>query len=1273
MASFIYSIRENNIFICYSQNSVGFVKRLDQEIRRLGRDPWIDLDDLPESNNPDDPDIWNHIAAGIKGSDIFVFVLSKDSAASARNRAELDLAVELKKTLIVIDKDVLPDNAISDLLLDGAAYRRSVKSDVLTSNILTATVQDVAHDIVNVHINERFLEKARQWEQEDRKKELLIEGNDLKAVKMWLEQNPYWKTRLISLQTQYFETSIAVNFDRSIAPLDVFLSYSRKNKQEFVEQFFNALKQSGLNIWIDWENIPVAAPWREEVNTGIENAHTFLMVLSGESLGSKYCRDELDHAIANNKRLIGVVWKKDFNSDQVPKSLSELNWIYFNEPNDFAQEFVKLLAAIETDLDYVKSHTNLQRRALDWDKKYKRKEAYLLHRVDLLKAQNLLNQGKTKEPAPTEIQREYIRASGKAEVQRWVLLGALFTGVMALSWGFLESQQKQVSTLVSSLEKKQGLDALIIGIDAGRELRHNPWVKLRDPLLQPRAITVLQQEIYDLKEHNRLDGDQGHQAKVYNVSFSPDQQYIASASEDKTIILWNSYGKKVAQLSGHQADVISLAFNPDSQTLASASYDGTIRIWDLTTKTQTDVRYQGAAPNPPQSVSPVRIFSIRFSPGGRTLASAGADGTVKLWTIDPGHSQSLRLAHTLKHNGPVYAVSFSPSGDRLVTASADGIVRLWSKANNFSQPVLLKYGTPAAVIDVSFSPDGQAIASAGFDNTVTVWDREGRFIRTLDGHEKPVRRVVFSHDSQAIASGSDDETVRLWIRRGSTWDNEPESMVLRGHQGAIRRVLFSPDDQFVITASADDTIKLWSRENGTLLSSLEGHEDEVLDIEVVQTKSASDPFGFLLASASRDKQVRLWQVGRFLRSLPHTNVVNDISFDPSGNLVVSAGRETIRVWQKRDDTLLYPISKAHKGDILSLSFDPKQPTEPGKPLFASTGEDGTIKIWQISQSNQVRPAKVSRTQTPVRGWIGHSGSAINAISFSPTQQILASAGEDGTIKIWNIDGSLVRTLPGHTPGATSVSFHPNGKILASAGKDGAIRLWNLEDGALIPTLQRHNDAVNSVAFNPSGTLLASAGADNTVKLWSFDGSLVKTLSENEDEAHQDEVLKVAFSPDGKLLASSSRDRSIKIWKITSQTSWPFNADNGMLLTTLRGHRRSVSSIAFSPGNPIYSKEPLTLASSSIDYTVQLWELPTNFSSDPLNILLSQACSLAADYLNTHKDFSPKSEEETLDGPSFTRESQKPWQMNRTTTKSIETTWSFCRDQDKFHPLSLPSS
>lgn len=1275
MPSFIYSLRENNIFICYSRTNVSFVKKLEQEIRRLGRDPWIDLEDLPEGNSPDDPDVWPSIQSGIKGADIFVFILSKDSVDSSRNRAELSLAIEFKKPLIVIDKDWVPDEMIANLSLEAAAYRCSLRSQESTSNISAATVQDIAQDIVNVHTNGRFLKKAEQWEHEEYKDEFLIEGNDLRAVKMWIEQNPYWSKQLTPLQLKYLEASKTANLNRNIAPLDVFISYSRKNKQEFVEHFCNALKQSGFNVWIDWENIPVAAPWREEVNTGIENAHTFLMVLSSESVGSKYCRDELNHAIANNKRLIGVVWRKDFSSDQLPVNLSQLNWISFDAPNNFENEYLKVIAAIKTDLDYVKSHTILQRRALDWET-HKRQEAYLLHRVDWLKARKFLIQGKTKEPFPTDIQREYVRASGKAEVQRLCLAVSLIAGVTALTLGFLESQQKQVSTLVSSLEKKQGLDALLIGIDAGRELQGHPWISLRDPLLQPRAITVLQQEIYDLKEHNRLDGPQGHRAKVYNVSFSPDKQYLASTSEDKTIILWNLQGDKVTEFRGHQADVVSLAFNPDNQTLASASYDGTIRIWDLATHQQTDLHYQGTAPTAEQPATPAKIFSIRFSPGGQTLGSAGEDGTVKLWTIEHGKSQTLSLKHTLQHGSTVYALSFSPTGDRLVTASADGLIRLWSSADDFAQPVLLKPaplkdGTRAAVIDVSFSPDGQTIASAGFDNAVTLWSGEGKFLRTLTGHERTVQRVMFSHDGQALASASEDETVRLWTRQGTTWANEPDHIILKGHQGAIRRVLFSPDDQVIITASADDTIKIWSREDGTLLNSLEGHEDEVSDIEVedlIPSHSDNAPAGFLLASASRDKQVRLWKIGRSLRSLPHNNVVNDVSFDPKGELVASGGRNTIRLWRKRDDTLLYPILKAHKGNILSLSFDPKQPAQPGKPLLASAGEDGKIKLWQVSQNHSVRPDHLSREQTPVWQWTGHSGKAVTSISFSPTQQMLASAGEDGTIKLWKTNGSHIRTFPGY-PNATSISFHPNGKILAAAGKDGTIQLWNIHDGSLMLTIHGHDDTVNSVAFHPNGTMLASASADHSVKLWRLDGSLIKTLSDNEDEVHQDEVLRVVFSPDGKLLASSSRDRSIKIWKISGHARGRFNLENGMLLTTLRGHRRSVSSIAFSPTNPSYPQEAMTLASSSSDYTVRLWELPTDFSSETLNTLLKQACGLAADYLNTHQTLSSTKNPETSSSPFSRGVTPRAWQTNESKTRSIQTIWKFCQAKLSSPPAS----
>ena len=202
-------------------------------------------------------------------------------------------------------------------------------------------------------------------------------------------------------------------------------------------------------------------------------------------------------------------------------------------------------------------------------------------------------------------------------------------------------------------------------------------------------------------------------------------------------------------------------------------------------------------------------------------------------------------------------------------------------------------------------------------------------------------------------------------------------------------------------------------------------------------------------------------------------------------------------------------------------------------------------------------------------FVEHRG-LVRALAFSPDGQILASAGADTLIHLWNpTTGTLLRSLRGHTKTVTSVAFSPDGRLLASSSVDGSIRLWNPQTGREV---RRISDAppggVQSVDFSADGGLLASGGRDNTVRLWDPQtGRLVRILS-----GHTDWVLGVAFSQTG-LLATTSRDRKIKIWDA-----------NGRFLRDLTGHTDYVTSVAFAPTGE--------LVSTSRDRTVRTWNPET---------------------------------------------------------------------------------
>ncbi|MFK0690126.1 AAA family ATPase [Mesorhizobium sp. IMUNJ 23033] len=418
-------------------------------------------------------------------------------------------------------------------------------------------------------------------------------------------------------------------------------------------------------------------------------------------------------------------------------------------------------------------------------------------------------------------------------------------------------------------------------------------------------------------------GPDEHDQEMNSV-FSPDDRFLATASIDNTIRIWDvERASLLTTIIGHDALVEHVEFSPiDNSVLLTASHDGTARLWDIDGVLTTALHHE----YPP-------TFAV-FSPDKVHLLTGGGDSAAHLWDVVSG-----REIAQLDTKEIVHSATFSPDGSRVATASLPGRVLVWDVA---SRRAIAQFNARDGLLQVQFSPRGDLLGSSSIRGAAQLWDTatgvEVAAIKTSGA----LPNVVFSPDGNLVLAARSDNAAHLLRRDGS------EFKILVGHHSPIAAAAFSPDGQLVATGSLDQTVRIWSIKDGNSVATLKGHSDELTAVTFSQD-------GQSLLTASRDGTGRIWSVPAGTERVAlrgHSGAVDSAQFSPNGLYIVTASSQdrTVRLWAAQSGREIAVLAsredKANRPALVRAAFNPD-----GMRIAIVSGEE-SVRIIRVFHTPQ---------------------------------------------------------------------------------------------------------------------------------------------------------------------------------------------------------------------------------------------------------------------------------------------------------------------------------
>jgi WD40 repeat protein len=899
----------------------------------------------------------------------------------------------------------------------------------------------------------------------------------------------------------------------------LFLSYSRKDRS-FVEHLSGTLEARGQDIWVDLQDIRPSEDWLNAIHSAIEGADALVFVVSPDSVDpTSICVQEIDHAVAHNKRIIPIVCRSvDTRAIRVPEAIGRLNWIPFFDADRFELSVEQLIAAIETDLEWVKQHTRLLERAVEWDAA-KRDDSFLLQKNDLAAAERWLTLGPTKEPKPTALQTQYVIDSRTSATKRQRLaLGAVSVGfviTIALAVFAWFQRNEAVSQANIALARQLAAQAEMIGGERPNLLPASVLLAVESLKRYPTlaADQVLRQGL-PLLPH-AIGSPIKHDGPVRAVVFSPDGTHLATVSRDGTAdVSEAATGQPIFTLKPAQVidRIGAVAFSPNGAFLATADSRGIAQVWNAT---------NGQPLGKPIEPKTGPVESIVFSADGSYLATVnkhgadvwevGRDGNPKVFSTSPMDA-TFRCA-------PLSSFVFSPRGKH-AAAACRGKVRIWDIAT-WNTVVTIEYqnspGLRLPSHPIAFSAEDKYLASA--DDVYDV--ANGHLVQALDS-PGPVSRVTFSPDGDYLALATGDI-----VRLVNTFDWA--SFAELHHAREIRDMAITPSGHEIATASKDNTARIWrvnryAQDGPAREVTRVSHADEVSSVDF-------SPDGKYLATASIDGTARVWQVSTVQEVAHKIHGGTDepvVAVSSTGRFLAVSAKDAVQVRDAMDGREVGRVVYADNSEA-NVAI--------GK---ASLSQDGRY-LWMTVVHRRGRHGSGAPPEIPkiARVWDASRGDVVATIKYEDNPGVAVFSpdskhfvGDDGTtLRIRDVTGRQEVAPVKYKPDAAPV-FSPDGAHLAII-EPKAIRILETSGWREVRSLPIAERTFRVVAFSPNGKYIAG-GSNDDVHIWEMTGGRTnKSLPVKYATA-------ILFAPDGKHMVTANwnfydpSDRSVRIWDSEDQ-------------------------------------------------------------------------------------------------------------------------------------------